>query len=98
MGSNAEGQLGIGDRAIKSKNAPVLIEAIIAFNPKSMSAGAYHSACIMQNGDLYTWGRGIEGALGLGDNETRLTPYRVEFSEVLLPLVSQVSAGGDHTL
>ena len=98
MGSNTEGQLGIGDHTIKTKQAPVLIEPIVAFRPRKISAGAYHSACIMQNGELYTWGRGIEGALGIAENSTKYEPHRVNYNEVLLPIIAQVSAGADHTL
>lgn len=52
----------------------------------------------MQNGELYTWGRGVGGALGLGRSEGVGTPKRVEFNEVLMPFIVEVSAGGDHTI
>jgi alpha-tubulin suppressor-like RCC1 family protein len=43
--------------------------------------------------NVYTWGRGIEGQLGLGDVEFQQEPMKVE-----LPPVSLISCGGSHTL
>lgn len=98
MGSNVEGQLGIGDRRVIEKNAPVLVESIVVCKPYKISAGAYHSAWIMKNGELYTWGRGLYGSLGLGDEETQFAPFHVRFNEVMYPLISEVSAGNSHTM
>ena len=35
-------------------------------NVKAVSLGNYHSACITENGDLYTWGDNYDGQLGIG--------------------------------
>ena len=61
MGRNIEGQLGIGERTIRQKNAPVLIENIGICKPIKISAGLHHSLCIMSNGEAYSWGRGAGG-------------------------------------
>lgn len=34
MGSNVDGQLGIGDKALIEKNSPCLVESIMMFKPK----------------------------------------------------------------
>jgi len=44
----------------------VLIEALVDQRPVHISAGGYHSGCIMKSGEVYTWGLGTEGALGVG--------------------------------
>lgn len=98
MGSNVEGQLGIGDRKVIEKNAPVLIESIVVCKPAKISAGSHHSVCIMKNGEVYTWGRGTHGCLGLGDEETQFSPFHVEFNEVTYPFITEASAGTAHTI
>ena len=40
-------------------------------------AGEYHSCARMLGGDIYCWGRNIQGQLGLGDRITRRRPVRV---------------------
>jgi alpha-tubulin suppressor-like RCC1 family protein len=52
----------------------------------------------MQNGEVYTWGRGINGCLGTGSNETQYSPILVSFNQALYPFVKTVSAGGCHTI
>lgn len=34
-----------------------------------VSAGGYHSIAVTEEGEVYTWGSGVEGALGLNDEE-----------------------------
>jgi len=34
----------------------------------------YHSVALATNGDFYTWGRGLYGALGNGSNKFHLSP------------------------
>jgi alpha-tubulin suppressor-like RCC1 family protein len=45
-------------------NAPVVMT----------SAGGGHAAAVTNSGSLFTWGRGREGQLGLGDYDDRLLP------------------------
>ncbi|CCI39542.1 unnamed protein product [Albugo candida] len=40
-----------------------------------IAAGAYHSAAITENGELYTWGRNFEGQLGHGRPELHKDHY-----------------------
>lgn len=98
MGSNADGQLGIGDLNIPEKTAPVLIENIQICKPVYITAGAYHSACTMKNGELYTWGRGHKGCLGIDSDQTQSAPILVEFNQTMYPFIVQVTAGNAHTM
>ena len=43
-----------------------------------VSAGYRHSACVTQDGQLFTWGEGDYGRLGLGDNTSRNVPTLVK--------------------
>ena len=44
---------------------------------RDIACGSSHSAAIISNGDLYTWGLGEYGRLGHGDNTTQLRPKQV---------------------
>lgn len=42
-----------------------------------VAAGAEHTAAVTEDGDLYGWGWGRYGNLGLGDRNDRVVPERV---------------------
>jgi len=42
-----------------------------------VAAGAEHSVAITEDGNLYGWGWGRYGNLGLGDRNDRLLPEKV---------------------
>lgn len=44
---------------------------------KMIAAGAEHTASVTEDGDLYGWGWGRYGNLGLGDRDDRLIPEKV---------------------
>jgi alpha-tubulin suppressor-like RCC1 family protein len=96
VGSNSEGQLGIGDMDVLEKNAPVLIESLVVHRPSQVACGQEHSASVMENGELYTWGRGKRGALGNRKSLSCYEPRHVTFAEATG--IKQVSCGRDHTL
>lgn len=41
---------------------------------KAIAAGSYHCNALCDDGNLYTWGRGLYGVLGTGDNSYSLEP------------------------
>jgi Regulator of chromosome condensation (RCC1) repeat len=51
-----------------------------------IAAGAEHTAAVTEDGELYGWGWGRYGNLGLGDRNDRLTPEKVTSIEVCLSL------------
>ncbi|KAH3744374.1 hypothetical protein Pelo_14242 [Pelomyxa schiedti] len=64
MGSNDEGQLGVNDTEDRDILTPCQFgESAIV----SVSGGGKHSAAISKSGNLFTWGSGSLGQLGLGD-------------------------------
>lgn len=52
----------------------------------------------MSNGELYSWGKGEAGRLGIGRNKNQHSPILVEFDEPLYPYIKKVDAGSSHTL
>lgn len=49
---------------------------------KMVAAGAEHTAALSEDGELYGWGWGRYGNLGLGDRNDRLLPERVTSIQV----------------
>ena len=62
---------------LRNCDKPRLIEALRSKRVRDISCGSSHSAAIISNGDLYTWGLGEYGRLGHGDNTTQLRPKQV---------------------
>lgn len=47
-----------------------------------VAAGAEHTAAVTEDGELYGWGWGRYGNLGLGDRNDRLIPEKVSSIDV----------------
>lgn len=77
-GENILGQLGQGVVGYDIA-APIAVELPSGFDGDivSVSAGLIHAAFLTSDGDIYTWGFGNSGRLGLGDEEQRLVPERI---------------------
>lgn len=78
-GDGQSGCLGHGDDNSLSK--PKLIEALLHIDVVSIACGPQHVAVVGSNGEAYTWGNGSHGRLGLGNEENRAVPQKVNFSE-----------------
>ncbi|KAF6770054.1 hypothetical protein AHF37_11393 [Paragonimus kellicotti] len=61
-GLGSRGQLGLGD--LTDRGEFTRIEALEVLTVTSLAAGAWHSACVTDSGDLYTWGWNEHGQLG----------------------------------
>lgn len=61
-----------------------------------VAAGAEHSAAITEHGELYGWGWGRYGNLGLGDRNDRLIPEKVSSvhvcpqTAIILPFLNRL--------
>ena len=70
--------------------SPTLVED---GNVISFAAGNNHSAMVLADGSLWTFGSNERGQLGDGNNTNRLIPVKVVDEDV-----TQVAAGYDHTI
>lgn len=62
---------------------------------KYVSAGSRHSIALSGNGEVFTWGWGVQGQLGLGDFISVSTPTKINpFSPTSIIFIS---AGGMHS-
>lgn len=76
MGSAVHGQLGnpqAEDKSITTVEGNLKQEFV-----KEISSGSYHVAVLTSKGNVYTWGMGANGRLGLGDIDDRNCPALVE--------------------
>mmetsp|Transcript_2873 Transcript_2873/g.7350 ORF Transcript_2873/g.7350 Transcript_2873/m.7350 type:complete len:538 (+) Transcript_2873:196-1809(+) len=94
-GTNDFGQLGIGTTEYATLPVPVEdLDPDIA----DIFAGGWHSLAINKYGEVFTWGRGEYGRLGVGDRSgaSKMRPCQV--SGIGDHIVVQASCGGTHTL
>ncbi|KAF5322189.1 hypothetical protein D9619_000472 [Psilocybe cf. subviscida] len=63
-----------------------------------ISCGVHNNAAVTVGGALYAWGQGVQGELGLGDEEEVLTPHVVVRKDGGAWFASAVSCGGQHTI
>ncbi|KAF7816297.1 PH, RCC1 and FYVE domains-containing protein 1 isoform X1 [Senna tora] len=76
MGSMVHGQLG---NSHTKDNVVTLVEGQLKQEfVKEISSGLYHVAVLTAAGSVYTWGKGTNGQLGLGDTEDRHSPSFVK--------------------
>lgn len=82
---------------------PALVTALRGIPMAAVSVGEHHMAALSADGEVFTWGWGGSllggpGALGHGSRTTQYYPALVEALADGGHVVTQVSAGGRHTL
>ena len=58
-------------------DVPHLVESLKGKMVVDVACGSSHSACITEDGALYTWGKGRYGRLGHNEHETIHKPKQV---------------------
>ncbi|KAH9492964.1 Serine/threonine-protein kinase Nek9 [Bulinus truncatus] len=94
FGSDYYGCLGLGgdDEEVLS---PVLVDYFIDHPVQEVACGDAHVIALTRYGDVYTWGSGEFGKLGLGSEDDFKTPQKVEIPGK--QKVKHVCAGGDSS-
>ncbi|KAL3671695.1 hypothetical protein V7S43_003605 [Phytophthora oleae] len=104
-GSCVSGQLGLGEAkraGVKEKRlqlyfpTPTIVEALQSKWITRVSCGATHTAVVSADGQLFTFGCGDGGRLGVGSNDDSLHPQLV--SSLEKHVVLDVCCGSWHTL
>lgn len=93
-GRGDDGRLGHGDNGWKY--VPRLIHSLMGKVICLVTCGSYHTAAISTNGELFTWGGGMYGKLGHGDESGCSLPRKVESSLLGVHVIS-VACGSRHT-
>jgi alpha-tubulin suppressor-like RCC1 family protein len=92
-GDNRFGQLGVGDNL--SRGNPVdVVFSDPTVHVSQVATGGYHTCALTTTGEVWCWGRNIEGQLGTGDTTDENEPIRVVPAD---SGVVRLAAGGYHT-
>jgi len=73
-GNSNDGQLGVNDTLIRL--TPVQVFGISS-SATAVACGSYHTAVLLQDGTVRTFGRNSSGQLGVNDTTNRPTPVQV---------------------
>ena len=96
FGSNEDGRTGHGTTEGNQTTPRKVGGCLDGRKVVSVAAGALHTACIDEDGDIYTWGKGEYGRLGHGDETDRSSPKVVR--GLIGKKCSAVACGAYHTL
>jgi len=88
------GRLGHGDYV--DVFLPKSVAAFEGVRVKQVACGDSHSAAVLADGRLQTWGRNQNGQLGLGNTADSVLPETVTALEGIV--VSSVACGAEHTI
>ncbi|XP_064402454.1 uncharacterized protein LOC135348191 [Halichondria panicea] len=98
-GRGADGALGLGGKSDRNKLSHVTGLDGIAIAKASCSLGERHAhtlACTI-DGHIYSWGDGYKGKLGLGSQESKELPTKINPSSFGGECVISVVCGGIHS-
>uniref|UniRef100_A0A7S1FVS7 BTB domain-containing protein n=1 Tax=Corethron hystrix TaxID=216773 RepID=A0A7S1FVS7_9STRA len=92
-----EGKFGrLGHGTERNCHGPKLVEALIGRRTKRVVCGGFHSACVTEEGRVYTWGGGEHGQLGHGDKVNKLRPALV--TALQGTTIRQITCGWSHSV
>ncbi|XP_038046761.1 serine/threonine-protein kinase Nek8-like [Patiria miniata] len=92
-GDGSKGCLGHGDWSSASR--PRLIEALLSVDVSAISSGPCHVVAVGADGEVFAWGVGKDGRLGLGDEEDHCEPKELNMGQIY---VRDVKCGIDGTM
>ena len=95
---NGAGALGQGDRSqLDTPKRIVQFGTDAEVVAKTIAAGGYHSMVLDADNQVWTWGRGEWGRLGLGDSSDALTPQQMYLEGDTPPRVAAALTGESHS-
>jgi alpha-tubulin suppressor-like RCC1 family protein len=97
-GWGIHGQLGLGDT--NKRLVPTLVGAEEVFGGskvRTIACGNVHTLAVTEAGELWAWGLGAQGRLGLNDVQGRLVPTRVDPQHFAHAPISAVAVGDSHS-
>ncbi|XP_014717565.2 serine/threonine-protein kinase Nek8 [Equus asinus] len=75
FGSGSNGCLGHG--SLNDISQPTIVEALLGYEMVQVACGASHVLALSTERELFSWGRGDGGRLGLGTRESHSCPQQV---------------------
>eukprot|EP00826_Nyctotherus_ovalis_P059540 TRINITY_DN8289_c0_g1_i10.p1 TRINITY_DN8289_c0_g1~~TRINITY_DN8289_c0_g1_i10.p1 ORF type:complete len:890 (+),score=212.01 TRINITY_DN8289_c0_g1_i10:130-2670(+) len=95
FGNNIDGRLGLGKNAPSQSNTPCCVDSLSHAFVLKVACGACHTLAVTEHGEVYSWGLGDYGALGIGSFETQWEPAKIAF--VGKRRIVEVSCGARHS-
>ena len=89
-GKNSYGQLEVGNEV--NKNTPIKVTAINGKVMELIISNSFSVYAILEDGSLYAWGNNSDGQLGVGDEENRNTPTKVNLPSKIKELITTGSS------
>ena len=74
-GTNQRGQIGSGEETVSQYASPILIGPSSGW--EEVRTESLHTCALRDGGELWCWGEGASGELGLGTRDRQFTPQRV---------------------
>lgn len=78
------------------ENLPAVVEGLAEETPVAVSGGRAHSIALTSKGEIWVWGSGRNGRLGLGSSTDEPEPMLLDYLEGINVL--QAASGFDHSL
>uniref|UniRef100_A0A6J0UG79 non-specific serine/threonine protein kinase n=1 Tax=Pogona vitticeps TaxID=103695 RepID=A0A6J0UG79_9SAUR len=75
FGSGSSGCLG--HETLVDVSQPKIVEALLGYEIMQVACGASHILAVSNEGEVFSWGRGDNGRLGLGTQESHSSPQPV---------------------
>ncbi|XP_054857967.1 serine/threonine-protein kinase Nek8 isoform X2 [Eublepharis macularius] len=75
FGSGSSGCLG--HETFVDVSQPKIVEALLGYEITQIACGASHVLAVSNEGEVFAWGRGENGRLGLGTQESHNSPQQV---------------------
>ena len=101
MGNASTGALGCGQKRLKLSPSPLQANTPegVKFTEVSCSKGEHHghTLALTSEGQVFSWGDGYKGKLGLGDQGSHHEPTPIPTDSFDGQSVAHVSAGGIHS-
>lgn len=94
-GRNHVGELGLGHT--NDVLAPVKIAYFEGKVVRDVACGAEHTVAVLDSGEVFSWGWGTYGCLGLGDRKHRSLPSPVSINLEEGVKIKQVACGWRHS-
>ncbi|KAJ2952078.1 hypothetical protein O0L34_g4345 [Tuta absoluta] len=94
-GSDSMGQLG-SNLGVDMQDKPKIIKLLATKNVIQIGCGAYHSAALTNNGEIYTWGANTYGQCGLGTITNKEMKPQLVSSLQGIP-IALIACGHNHT-
>jgi len=91
-GSGVDGRLGVGN--LKNYRNPQKVTFEYSVKVVKVALGKAHALAVTEQGNVFSWGCGNKGQLGLGDENSRMTPVQIPG----LTNIKYACAGESHSV